>query len=237
MLAIKHQGQTGTVPNRGLDSWPERCREAPVLMESFVVTARCRRGRQIHGSDDPAERWFRIVTGAARKYALKADGRRQIVDFLLPGDFFGFTARDRHAFTVEAVVDGTIVASYPRRRLETLAASDPELGQFIRETAFEAISCQQMRRLLLGPMSARDRVGLFVVEMVERSSHGPLEAADLPMSRYDIADYLALSVETVSRALTDLQHRGAITLAGKHRVRIIDRSLLEQDIHDDCAII
>jgi CRP/FNR family nitrogen fixation transcriptional regulator len=87
------------------------------------------RGQQIYRQKDPAEYWYRVVSGAARKCVLLADGRRQILDFMLPGDFFGFTARNKHALAAEAIVEGTIVARYPRRRLEMLANSDPEFGQ------------------------------------------------------------------------------------------------------------
>jgi CRP/FNR family nitrogen fixation transcriptional regulator len=147
---------------------------------------------------------------------------------MLPGDFFGFTARAKHVFAVEAIVEGTIVARYPRRRLEMLADSDLQLGQLIREMAFETISRLQARILILGQMTALERVGSFVLEMAERLSGGGSEPFILVMSRYDIADYLALSAETVSRTLTELRHRGAITFSGTHRLRIVDRSALEE---------
>ena len=84
-----------------------------------------RRGATIYGPDDPAEHWYRLVSGVARKCALLPDGRRHIVDFLLPGDFFGFIARHEHRFAVEAIVEDTVVARYPRRRAEVLADSTP----------------------------------------------------------------------------------------------------------------
>lgn len=234
MPATKRLNQNEPFPGRRSCTGSEGSRQPPAIMEALAALTSCRRGWQIYGQDDPAEQWYRVVSGAARKFVLKADGRRQIVDFLMPSDFFGFTAHERHAFAVEAVVEGTIVAAYPRRSLERLADADPLLAQFIRQTAFAAISRLQTRLLILGQMTASKRVGLFVVEMAERSPDGPVKAVDLPMSRYDIADYLALSVETVSRALTGLRHRGAIQLAGKHRVSIIDRAALE-DGGDACA--
>jgi CRP-like cAMP-binding protein len=197
-------------------------------MESLAVVTSWRRGRQIYGRGDPAEHWYRLISGATRKCALKADGRRQILEIMLPGDFFGFTARDKHMFAVEAVVDGTIVACYPRRRLERMADTDPNLAHFIRDSAFDAMSRMQTRMLILGQITAREKVSAFVLEMADRSPGRTVESVDLPMSRYDIADYLALSVETVSRALTRLRHRGAIAITGKHRVRIIDRNALSE---------
>jgi len=206
----------------------DRCHDPLEIMESLAAATSWRRGRQIYGRGDPAEHWYRVVSGAARKCALKADGRCQILEIMLPGDFFGFTAHNQHMFCVEAVVDGTIAACYPRRRLERMADTDPELAHFIRDSAFDAMSRMQTRMLTLGQMSAREKVSSFVLEMADRSPGRTAGAVDLPMSRYDIADYLALSVETVSRALTRLRHHGAIAIAGKHRVRIIDRNALSE---------
>lgn len=207
---------------------PERRRAPLEVIESFAAMMAYRRGQQIYGQKDPAEHWYRVVSGAARKCALLADGRRQILDFMLPGDFFDFTARTKHAFAVKSIVEGTIVVRYPRRRLEMLADSDPEFGQLIREMAFETISRLQARILILGQMTALEKVGSFVLEMAERLSEGGSEPFILVMSRYDIADYLALSAETVSRTLTELRHRGAITFSGTHRLRIVDRSAFEE---------
>lgn len=106
---------------------PERRRVPLKVMEPLAASMAYRRGQQIYGQKDPAEHWYRVVSGAARKCALLANGRRQILDFMLLGDFFGFTDRAKHAFAVEAIVEGTIVVRYPRRRLEMLADSDPRV--------------------------------------------------------------------------------------------------------------
>jgi CRP-like cAMP-binding protein len=192
------------------------------------TTLRCRRGEEIYAPDDRADYWYRVIAGMARKCAVKADGRRQIVDFLLPDDFFGLITRHEHRFAVEAVLDGTEVARYPRGKIERLADFDARIGRRIREAAFEAISRSQSRMLILGRMSALEKVGAFLVEMAERSRPGAPEAVVLTMSRYDIADYLGLAAETVSRTLSDLRQSGAIRLEGAHRVRILDRASLEQ---------
>ena len=208
----------------------DRPRKSQSFLRSLALMTSCHRGQEIYGPDQPAEQWYCVISGLARKYALAPGGRRQIVDFLLPGDFFGFTARDRHVFAVEAVLEGTVVARYPRRRLEMIADSDPELARMLRDVAFEAMSRLQARILILGRTTAVEKVGAFLVEMAERLPGGTAEMVALPMSRYDIADYLALSVETVSRALTDLKHSGAITLAKTRRVRINDRAALEEGV-------
>jgi CRP/FNR family nitrogen fixation transcriptional regulator len=197
-------------------------------MESLATTVQYRRGQEIYAQEDPAEYWYRVVRGTVRKCAIKADGRRQIVDFLLPGDLFGLNTRREHRFAVEAVTDGTVVARYPRRKIERHADFDPRIGRRIREAAFEAISRSQTRMVILGRMSAIEKVGAFLIEMAERTGQGVPEGVVLSMSRYDIGDYLGLASETVSRTLSELRQAGAIRFEGMHRVRILDSKALEE---------
>ena len=156
------------------------------------------------------------------------DGRRQIVELLLPGDFFGFTALTEYDSTVEAVAEGTIVASYPRRRVEMLAEADPQLSREILQVTFEALSRLQAQLMILGRITATEKVSSFLLKMAGRLSDQTLDHVDLPISRYDIADYLGLSVETVSRSLTSLKNRGLIALSGPRSVRIIDRDAIQE---------
>jgi CRP-like cAMP-binding protein len=201
-------------------------------MEQLATLTRYHPGETLYYEDDPADYWYRVVSGAARKCAVMADGRRRIVDFLLPGDLFGFGTRFERLFSVEVIVDGTMIARYPRRGVEQLAESEPEVGRRIRETAFESIARLQWRMILLGSATALEKVSAFLLEMAERSTVDSVNAIILPMSRYDIADYLAIAVETVSRALTELRRKGAIALGDPRRVRIVDRSALRSGLDD-----
>ena len=199
-------------------------------MDSMAFYIACHRGQEVCRQAIADEHWYRVVSGMVRKSTLLIDGRRRIVDFFLPGDFFGFSTRDERAFNVEAVIEGTVVTRYPRRQMEALAEAHPEVGRLIRQMAFESISRLQARILILGHPTALTKVCAFLVEMANRSSGPQTLIVALPMSRYDIADYLALSVETVSRALTELKHRGTIDLTNKHRVLIMSRTKLEGDL-------
>jgi CRP/FNR family nitrogen fixation transcriptional regulator len=187
-------------------------------------------GQEICGEACPAVYWFRAISGGARQCVTRADGRRQIVEFLFPGDLFGFCARNEYDFSVEAVAEGTCIACYPRQRIEAMAERDPALARELRMLAFEAISRSHAQILIVGRLTATEKVGVFLVAMSGRLSVGPAEVIALPISRYDIADYLAISVETVSRSLTELRRRGLIAFTGTRRVRIIDRNALE-DLH------
>jgi CRP/FNR family nitrogen fixation transcriptional regulator len=207
---------------RALSNRPHRFES----LDSHAVITRCGRGQAICSEGRPAENWYCVVSGAAKRYVNRSDGRRQIVDLLLPGNFFGFTARDEYDFTVEAVVNNTVVARYPRRRVESLADSDPRLAREISQVAFETLARLQAQLLILGRVTAPKKVGAFLAALAERLSDGP-DRVVLPISRYDIADYLAVSVETVSRSITDLKHRGVIALSGRRGVKIVDREALE----------
>ncbi len=184
----------------------------------------------IYHCEEQAHYWYRVVTGAARKCSLTTDGRRQIVDFLVPGDVFGFGAHDTHHFSTEVISAGTTIARYPRSGVEQLAESDREVSRWIREMAFESIARLQARTLILGRASALARVSAFLLEWSDRcrqSSISPTASISLPMSRYDIADYLAIAVETVSRAVTTLRTRHVIACVSTRRFNICDRRALE----------
>jgi CRP-like cAMP-binding protein len=209
--------------------------DLPSAVEHLASRTHYHKGDTIYYQDGPAEYGYRIVTGAARECALLADGRRQVLDFLMPGDVFGFCAPGVHRFSGEIIAEATMVARYPRHRVEMLAESDPEVARRLRQLAFEAIGRLQTRMTVLSRTTALEKVSTFLLEMADRSASNAKNSIALPMSRYDIADYLALSVETVSRTLTALRQRRAITFTGARLVSIIDRGLL-QWCSENCAL-
>lgn len=206
----------------------------PDALAELAVMMRRDRGEEIHGSDRPDDYWYRVIAGAARCYVLLPGGRRQILDLLLPGDFFAFAACGGHYCGVDALADNTVVACYPCNVAKARASADPAIASRIREMALEATARIQHLVLILGRTTAREKVGSFLLTIMERTSSRGADRVVLPTSRYDIADYLGLSVETVSRSLTELKHRGYIALTGPRRVRIVDRRELgEEDELDD----
>jgi CRP/FNR family transcriptional regulator, nitrogen fixation regulation protein len=191
------------------------------------------RGEGIYSETDRADHWYCVLTGAVRKYTVLSNGRRQIVDFLLPGDFFGFRERHQQFFATDAIVGGTTVARYPRRALEAAADTELQLSSEIREIVLKAMSRSQARLLIMGRIRSVEKVGAFLLEMAGRCFDRRDHAVVLPMSRYDIADYLALSVETVSRALTRLRQNRAISFIDKHRIAILDHDMLDSGLDRD----
>jgi CRP/FNR family nitrogen fixation transcriptional regulator len=204
-------------------------------LDALAVSLRCSRGQEICSPSRPADYWYRVVSGSARRCVIRSDGRRQIVDLLLPADYFGFSERSEYDSTVEAIVEGTIVASYPRKRAEIMADADPQLARELRQVAYKALARSRAHLLILGRITAREKVGAFLLELFDRFSLDAMDTVMLPISRYDIADCLALSVETVCRSLTELKQRGSITLSGTRRVGIVDRQALEEGDRDSDA--
>ncbi|MGC1297478.1 MAG: helix-turn-helix domain-containing protein, partial [Alloacidobacterium sp.] len=195
-------------------------------LDSIAVRGHYARGQEIYKELAPVECWYRIESGVARRFSTSADCNRHIVDLLLCGDVFGFGSRGKHHFAVEAAIGDTIVARYPCCRLEASAGSDPRIARELREAACQAMSRLHALILNLGRTTAEQKVGHFLVKIAERLPDGRSDSVMLPISREDIADYLAVSVETVSRALTQLRQRGLIRLSGTRQIRILDRNTL-----------
>ena len=206
---------------------PTQCAWDTSALESLMTVVRCDVDEVIYHNQEQAHYWYRILTGAARKCSLMMDGRRHIVDFLLPEDVFGFGAHDLHHFSTEVISTGTTIARYPRRAAEQLAESNPQVSRWIRQTAFRSISRLQARTLILGHTNALARVSAFLLEWMDRCNQPIGNPIILPMSRYDIADYLAIAVETVSRALTLLRTQHIIEFRSTRRLSICDRRALE----------
>jgi CRP-like cAMP-binding protein len=199
------------------------------MLEALALVSRHQRDEEIYPQEGSVECWYRVISGAARRFALRADGRRQTVDLLLPGDFFGFGAHGTHAFTAEAIAADTAIERYPVSRLERLAASDPRAGRELSGIISDGMSRLHSLVLILGRTTAEQKVGSFLLYMQERVGSGVADRLVLPVSRYDIGDYLTLSVETVSRSLTGLKDRGVIALSGPREIRIIDRDALANE--------
>jgi CRP/FNR family transcriptional regulator, nitrogen fixation regulation protein len=203
---------------------PEAPTAEPERLRSLAHLRKFHREQDIYGQEERSDTWYRVVSGFACKYLMHAEGRRQLVDVYLPGDLFGFTSRLHHRFAVQAVADGTLIACYPRQRVEALAQEDTETAIEIRIQIFKALERLQEQLLVVGKMTAQEKVREFLIYFHWRLSVGKDDGMALPISRYDIADMLGISPETVCRAFTDLRTRGVITLQGPRRIKITRRS-------------
>jgi len=201
-------------------------RDALDLLEQFGSTVTVPREREIHGQGDHAACCYRVLSGCVRVVKLLEDGRRQIGEFLLPGELFGFDELDTHDFAAEAVTN-VVLRRYPRRMVEALAESHVALARRLRELTAVSLRTAHARLLLLGRKTASERLASFLLEMAERLPQGCGGVLGLPMSRTDMADHLGLTIETVCRVLAHLRRDGIIDV-GRAGVRICDRISLEQ---------
>ena len=184
-----------------------------------------RRNSEIFGEKEPADSAYRVISGSVRTYKILDDGRRQIGGFHLPGDIFGLLEfGDEHTFSADAVTD-TRVLVVKRKTLAILAGRHPAIAREL--FAFSGRELQRVQdHVLLLVKSAQERVAGFLLEMAERACAG--NVVELPMSRQDIADYLGLTIETVSRTLTVLEGAAVIELSTSRRIVLRSRSALKR---------
>jgi CRP/FNR family transcriptional regulator, nitrogen fixation regulation protein len=178
---------------------------------------------EIYGETEKALSFYKVVSGAVRTHKLLSDGRRQIGAFHFEGDLFGFETGEVHRFTAEAIVEATVLV-FKRRTLEQLAARDLDVARWLWALTARNLSHAEEHMMLLGRKTATERVAAFLLEMDECMQ--PVGSITLPMPRRDIADYLGLSVETVSRTISQLQNEGAVELSGKREVTLHSRAKL-----------
>ena len=179
-----------------------------------------RKGCEIFGEKEPADYVYQVVVGAVRSYKLLSDGRRQIGAFHLAGDIFGLEIGTDHRFTAEAIVD-TTVRLMKRCSLERVADNDALIARNLLSMTTSNLRHAEDHMLLLGRKTSLERVAAFLIEMDRRSTAAGILA--LPMNRRDIADYLGLTLETVSRALSRLHGIGVLSFIGNNQRQIVLR--------------
>jgi CRP-like cAMP-binding protein len=180
------------------------------------------RNAEIYGQAEPADFLYMLIKGTVRTYRVLDDGRRQIGAFYLPGDIFGLETDERHMFSAEAISDAKVLV-IKRSALLALAARDNSVaGQLWALTSRELQRVQDHILVLI--KSAQERVAGFLLEMADRIQRK--NEIELPMTRQDIADYLGLTIETVSRTLTQLENTAAIALPTSRHIVLRNRSAL-----------
>jgi CRP/FNR family transcriptional regulator len=155
---------------------------------------------------------------------LLADGRRQVTGFMHPGDFLGISIDDEHAFSVEAVEQAQL-CWFPRNRFDDFVEDHGSVERELYRMAAHELAAAQRQLVLLGRKTALERLASFLLELAARVDGAVVR---LPMSRSDIADYLGLTKETVSRVISALKRDRVIRLLALDRVEIVDRAALEQ---------
>jgi CRP-like cAMP-binding protein len=188
------------------------------------------RGGMVYAEGAAASELYKVVSGTIRTLRILPDGRRLVASFALPGEVFGLEGLGLHRFTAEAVTESVVIA-FNRREIEDCIGREPQAAHSWQAFTLEELAAAQDRCILLGRKSACERVASFLLDLEARGEQ-QRDVIDLPMSRYDIADYLGLTAETVSRVLSSLRKRRLVADAGLHRLRIADRAMLEELARD-----
>ncbi|MBV8122357.1 MAG: helix-turn-helix domain-containing protein [Alphaproteobacteria bacterium] len=198
--------------------------DAIVALERIGTRLTFARNQEIYAEGDSTGCWYKVISGTVRISKLLADGRRYIAEFCFAGDCFGLDNTRERLFSAEAVGE-VAVMRLPRHASEQVIDQNPALARLLRETMMRDLANAHGRMLLLGRMTAAERVATFLIEMFERCDR--TKRLDLPMSRNDIADYLGLTIETVCRVLSGFKRDGIITVPNAHSIELRDREALE----------
>jgi CRP/FNR family transcriptional regulator, nitrogen fixation regulation protein len=222
---------TQTALRSGLSTQPTFRRQAPASVATHALVGPIEmmgapmsfaRNEEIYGENEPADYLYKIISGTVRTYKVLSDGRRQIGAFYLPGDTFGLETGEEHAFSAEAISDARVLV-IKRSAVMGLAERDNSVARQLWDLTGRELRRVQDHIMLL-VKTAQERVVSFLLEMAVRVPVG--NAIDLPMSRQDIADYLGLTIETVSRTLTHLESTAAIELPSSRHIVLRNRAAL-----------
>lgn len=176
---------------------------------------RYERNEEIFGQDEAAEYVYKVVSGAIRSMHFSAEGRRQILGFHLPGDVFGLELGEVHTLSAEALCASEIIM-VRRSALDKAASEDPRVARALLQLTATQLADAREHACVLGRKGAGERVAAFLLRLADRFV--AKRELDLPMSRADIADYLGLTIETVSRAFSEFERSAAIALPSSRHV-------------------
>jgi CRP/FNR family transcriptional regulator len=199
-------------------------------LRALGTMQRLRPDQPVFHEGDPARRVFMLTHGALKIYTLLGDGRRQVTGFMFPGDFLGVSVDDEYAFTVEALKHSELWW-FSREMFDRFVEANPAVERELYRMAAHELAAAQQQMVLLGRKAAAERLGSFFLNLLQRAerlSGTEEDRFDLPMSRVDIADYLGLTKETVSRMLAELRDRRLIRLESQTRVQVLDRAGLTE---------
>lgn len=198
---------------------------------------RLRPHQRVVTEGDPADYAFNIVSGAAKLVKALPDGRQQIVGFLLSGDFFGLPVQGAYLYSVDAIGEARL-CRFERARFEALLGRLPAVETALRERLIGDLAAAQEHMLSLGQKSALERLAGFLLQLSDRACRLSLPGnpVQLPMTRAEIADYLGLTLETVSRTFGRLKDQGLIAVRGRHEITLEAMDRLEELAQGDDGV-
>jgi CRP/FNR family nitrogen fixation transcriptional regulator len=227
MIALATRSMT-SFPAAVLGRLPET--KSPLAALGTII--RFERNNTIFSEGTAADHSYKVISGAVRLSKMMSDGRRQIAEFALPGDFFGINWLDEHAMTAEALNDVTVVC-YARGRLERLGDENREVRAELFSSLRHDLWAAQNHLVILGRQSAMERVASFLIQLADRNRGAEKATIDIPMTRQDIADFLGLTIETVCRMLTRLKVSGIVGIPNRHAIVVRNSAALKRAAHPE----
>ena len=197
------------------------CEDPVELIRQAGQSVSIARDETLFCEGDPADAVYVVLSGTVRSSKMLPDGRRQIIGFHEAGDLIGLTLADDYLYSAEGVT-AVRLRRLSHLQLEALIERQPRLRNRLFSLAAHELAAAQRQMLLLGRKTARERLCSFLIERLR--GDGPI--VELPMSRTDIADYLGLTIETVSRTLSQLRAEGLILMATPHSLELTDAGRL-----------
>lgn len=224
----------GACPVRSLTVCAALDAEELRRLADILQTVRIEANQTIFGEGDAADALYNVTSGTVKLYKLLPDGRRQITGFLITGDFIGLAVNESYAYTAETVTSCTL-CRFPRKKMEALLDEFPKMQRRLFSMASNELAAAQDQMLLLGRKTAKEKICSFLLMLSQRAARrGHKEnPVYVPMSRADIADYLGLTTETVSRTFTQLKTAGIISLQEGNKIQIANMDAL-YDMAEGC---
>lgn len=224
----------GACPVRSLTICAALDPEEVRRLAEIIQTVRVEASQTVFGEGDAADTLYNVTSGTVKLYKLLPDGRRQITGFVTTGDFLGLAVNESYAYSAETVTACTL-CRFPRRKMEALMDEFPKMQRRLFSMASNELAAAQDQMLLLGRKTAKEKICSFLIMLSQRAARrGHKEnPVYVPMSRADIADYLGLTTETVSRTFTQLKTVGTISLQEGNKVLIADLDAI-YDMAEGC---
>ena len=192
-------------------------------LDAIATLTTLERDQPLFREGEHAESVFEVTSGTIRVFKLLPDGRRQIIGFLEAGDFLGLSFNETYLYSAEAVTSAS-VRRFSRRRLDALIDENLEVRRRLMAVTANELLTAQDQMVLLGRKTAKEKLCTFLMNLSRRAARRGLSGTrvTMPMGRADIADYLGLTIETVSRTITCLKTAGLIRLLDNHKVEMTD---------------
>lgn len=196
-------------------------------LEGFADQTKCKASDYLFRQNAPADNVYNVISGTVAVERVSNNGRRQVLGFLFPGDYLGITHTANYDCAVRCLTK-TEVYKFSRKRLYSLAEELPHLKTNIAEVSSRIFSRILDQLYILGQKKAHERLCFLFMQLLERSPGARPDRIELYMTRQDMADYLGLTIETVSRSLAKLKADGLIAFHRLNELQILDLATVSE---------